>query len=52
MSRFVCIFPREPGSGVLMVDKLVAQLGNEAVSKWVAKGGSQQYPPMSLHVCT
>ena len=40
----------EPRSIGLMVDKLIAQLGNQAVSQWITKGGSEQYPPSSLHV--
>ena len=43
-------FISEPGSIGLMVDKLIAQLGNQAVSQWIIKGGSEQYPPSSLHV--
>lgn len=34
----------------LMVDKLTAQLGNQALSLWFAKAEIQQYPPSSLHV--
>ncbi|CAH3037704.1 unnamed protein product [Porites lobata] len=39
----------EPGSVGLMVDKLTAQLGNQALSLWFAKAEIQQYPPSSLH---
>ncbi|XP_078375377.1 protein ELYS-like isoform X3 [Oculina patagonica] len=39
----------DPGSGGLMVDKLITQFGYQAVSQWISKGGSQQYPPSSLH---
>ncbi|KAJ7394682.1 Protein ELYS [Desmophyllum pertusum] len=42
----------DPGSVGLMVDKLITQLGYQPVSQWIAKGGSQQYPPSSLHVCS
>ncbi|RMX53817.1 hypothetical protein pdam_00000467 [Pocillopora damicornis] len=38
-----------PGSVGLMVDKVINQLGCQGVSQWISKGGSQQYPPSSLH---
>lgn len=34
-----------------MVDKLISQFGQQAVNQWIAKGGSEQYPPSTLHVC-
>ena len=40
----------EPGSVGLMVDKLTAQLGNQGLTQWFTKAGTQQYPPSSLHV--
>lgn len=43
----LCI--NDPGSMGLMVDKLIAQLGNQAVSQWIIKGGNEFYPPTSLH---
>ena len=42
----------DPGSIGLMVDKLIGQFGQQAVNQWIAKGGSEQYPPSTLHVCS
>lgn len=39
----------DPGSIGLMVDKLISKFGQQAVNQWIAKGGSEQYPPSTLH---
>ena len=49
LTYFICI-TSDPGSIGLMVDKLIAQLGNQGVSQWILKGGNEIYPPSSLHV--
>lgn len=46
------MFFSEPGSVGLIIDKLIStQFGYQAVSQWIAKGGSQHYPPSTIHVC-
>lgn len=39
----------DPDSVGLMVDKVINHLGHQGVSQWITKGGSQHYPPNSLH---
>lgn len=46
------LFFSDPGSIGLMVDKLISQFGQQVVNQWIAKGGSEQYPPSTLHVCS
>ena len=41
------IVSRDLGSQPLLIDKLIAQLGNEATTIWKSDGG---YPPTSLKV--